>query len=275
MFSSTFVTSLLALGALTSVSGHGLLTAVTGANGVTAPGFGNDASVPRDTGSARTAEGDTPVFKKTAGPCGATKNAGNLDIATEMAKAMAATGGQVPSAAADGTISMVYHQVNGDGAGPLTMEVDTTGTGNSFVAMTPVQNAPGRRGRSTTRATDLQISGKLPAGTTCTGGPNGNACLVRVQNPVGPFGGCSVVTDSTTAAAAPPAASPAAASPAAATPDAADPPAASAPISAAAPAASAPTTATTAAGSITAASAKKVVRRLLQGRYVAGGPAWI
>lgn len=92
-------------------------------------GFGNDPSVPRDTGRARTAEGDTPVFKKNAGPCGATKNAGNLDIATEMTAGMtillrtffnpslisclvlAATGGQVPSAAADGTVTMTYHQV--------------------------------------------------------------------------------------------------------------------------------------------------------------------
>jgi hypothetical protein len=33
---------------------------------------------------------------------------------------------------------------------------------------------------------------ELPAGTDCTGGPSGNACVVRCRNPAaaGPFGSC-------------------------------------------------------------------------------------
>jgi hypothetical protein len=39
----------------------------------------------------------------------------------------------------------------------------------------------------------LTLPTEAPAGTTCTGGPNGDACLVRCRNntPAGPFGSCA------------------------------------------------------------------------------------
>jgi len=34
----------------------------------------------------------------------------------------------------------------------------------------------------------------MPTGASCSGGPDGNACIVRCRNPAGPFGGCVAVT---------------------------------------------------------------------------------
>lgn len=79
--------------------------------------------------------------------------------------------------------------------------------------MKPVQNLNGFLGLSGAAAQDFQVSATMPAGTTCSGGPNGNACLVRVQNPnkaAGPFGGCTIVSNANSTAAAPAAAAPAA-----------------------------------------------------------------
>lgn len=42
---------------------------------------------------------------------------------------------------------------------------------------------------------------KVYSGSTCTGGPNGDACIVRCRNAAraGPFGGCAAVTNATPA----------------------------------------------------------------------------
>ena len=63
--------------------------------------------------------------------------------------------------------------------------------------MTVTTNVPGVLGFSGTTAKDLPLVAQAPAGTTCTGGPNGDACLVRCRNntPAGPFGSCAVVTN--------------------------------------------------------------------------------
>jgi hypothetical protein len=102
---------------------------------------------------------------------------------------------------------MTIHQINGDGAGPYTCEMDATGTGNNFVAMQVVTNVPGRNGRSGARTTDFPLTVQMPAGMKLTGGPNGNMGLIRMRpvdngelilgckNPAkaGPFGACAAV----------------------------------------------------------------------------------
>ena len=80
---------------------------------------------------------------------------------------------------------MTIHQVNQDGAGSYNCEVDPTGTGTSFAAMTVTQNVPGRDvpiigSLSAAKATDFQVQAQLPAGTQCTGA--GGACLMRCKN---------------------------------------------------------------------------------------------
>ncbi|KAG9053280.1 hypothetical protein FS842_008403 [Serendipita sp. 407] len=79
--------------------------------------------------------------------------------------------------------------VNGgaDGGGPLTAEVDITGTGKSFKAITISKNFVDGGSNS---ANPITI--QLAAGTACTGGSNKSTCLVRVKNPRG-FGSCFAV----------------------------------------------------------------------------------
>ncbi|QRV90190.1 hypothetical protein RhiJN_18208 [Ceratobasidium sp. AG-Ba] len=200
MFSkATLVSVLFALSAISSVSAHGVLVAATGANGVTSQGFGVVESTPRDGTRRNPFQTDSSIIRDReidsgkASACGRTLAGGVNDIAAQM-EAAASAG--MPSANADGTIEMTLHQVNGDGAGPYTCDVSTDGTGQSFVAMKVVTNVPGTNSRSNAKATDFPLVAQMPAGAACTGGPNGDACLVRCRNAAraGPFGGCVAVT---------------------------------------------------------------------------------
>ncbi|KLO06366.1 hypothetical protein SCHPADRAFT_895496 [Schizopora paradoxa] len=194
---SLFPVLLLSLGA----NAHGVITAVTGANGVTSQAFGVIASTPRDGSTPVPFEQDTSVIRNLeiqtgqTGVCGKTKAGGNNEVTTQLNQAVAAG---LPSAAADGSVTMTLHQVNQDGAGPYTCEVSTDATGQNFAAMTVTTNVPGFDSLSLAQATDFPLVAQLPAGTNCTGGPDGNACLVRCKNNAiaGPFGGCTAVTTS-------------------------------------------------------------------------------
>jgi len=178
---------------------HGTITGVTGANGVQAAGFGIIASTPRDGSTPNPFEQDTSVIRDNAiasgktGVCGSTKAGGNNDVATQLA---AASQAGLPTAAADGSVTMTLHQVNQDGAGPYTCDVSGDG-GNTFQAATVTKNVPGVFGLSTAKATDFQLVAQMPAGMACTAGPNGDACIMRCKNPAlaGPFGSCVAVSN--------------------------------------------------------------------------------
>jgi hypothetical protein len=89
--------------------------------------------------------------------------------------------------------------------------VSLDATGATYVPMTIVTQVPGEDSRSDAEAQDFPLvaamcvafaaetillrEGKRPAGVQCTGGPNGNACMVRCQNDAnaGPFGACAVI----------------------------------------------------------------------------------
>jgi Egh16-like virulence factor len=51
---------------------------------------------------------------------------------------------------------------------------------------------PGKGGNSNAKATDFPLVAQLPTNLACTGTVAGqqNVCIVRCENPVGPFGGC-------------------------------------------------------------------------------------
>jgi len=144
-------------------------------------------------------EQDTSVIRQNeiqsgkTGVCGSTEAGGNNDVASQLNAAVASG---LPTASADGTVTMTLHQVNQDGAGPYTCEVSTDATGANFAAMTVTTDVPGFDSLSLVQATDFPLVAQLPAGTTCTGGADGNACLVRCKNSAlaGPFGGCAAIT---------------------------------------------------------------------------------
>jgi len=111
----------------------------------------------------------------------------------------------LPTTADDGSITMTFHQVNQDGAGPLTAQVDATSAGtdaSAFQDAKVTQNVPGIGigGLSAAQTTDFPVKVQMPAGMTCSGTAGGanNVCVVRLQNSAlaGPFGGSAAFTQS-------------------------------------------------------------------------------
>jgi hypothetical protein len=122
-------------------------------------------------------------------------------------KAAAGAGGSsgLPTTADDGTLTMTFHQVNQDGAGPLTAAVDPTSGGTSAAAFQTAevtQNVPGIGigGLSAAQTMDFPVAIQMPAGMTCSGSVAGaeNVCVAKLQNSAlaGPFGGSVAFTQS-------------------------------------------------------------------------------
>jgi hypothetical protein len=139
---------------------------------------------------------------------GGTKTpAGTTETGVKAATGLAATQG-LPTCADDGTVKMTFHQVNQDGAGPLTASVDPTSGGTDPAAFQDAQvttNVPGIGigGLSAASTMDFPLAIQMPAGMTCSGSVAGasNVCVAKVQNSAlaGPFGGSVVFTQSATA----------------------------------------------------------------------------
>jgi len=114
----------------------------------------------------------------------------------------------LPTCSDSGVVSMTYHQVNQDGAGPLTAMVDPTSGGTdpaAFIAASMIADVPGKiAGLSATTTTDFAISAQMPAGMVCSGTVAGvkNVCVLRLNNNAlaGPFGGSVVFQQSAKAA---------------------------------------------------------------------------
>ncbi|KAF5649600.1 gEgh 16 [Fusarium sp. NRRL 52700] len=107
----------------------------------------------------------------------------------------------LPTTASDGTLKLIYHQVNEDGAGPLLVDIDFTSGGTdpkAFKSAEVVQNIIGVLGFSTVSSTDFPVVVKVPTGQVCTGKVAGvsGVCIARVRNSAtaGPFGGAGAFT---------------------------------------------------------------------------------
>jgi hypothetical protein len=139
---------------------------------------------------------------------GGTKTpAGTKETAVQAAAGQGATQG-MPTSADDGTVTMTFHQVNQDGAGPLTAMVDGTSGGTdatAFKTATVTQNVPGIGigGLSAATTMDFPVAIQMPAGMTCSGSVAGasNVCVAKLQNAAlaGPFGGSVAFTQSAAA----------------------------------------------------------------------------
>jgi hypothetical protein len=132
---------------------------------------------------------------------------GTTETGVKAATGMGATAG-LPTTADDGTLTMNFHQVNQDGAGPLTAMVDPTSGGTdpaAFKTATVTQNVPGIGigGLSAASTMDFPVAIQMPAGMTCSGSAGGasNVCVAKMQNAAlaGPFGGSVAFTQSTAA----------------------------------------------------------------------------
>lgn len=139
---------------------------------------------------------------------GGTKTpSGTKETAVKAATGMAASAG-LPTTQDDGTLQMTFHQVNQDGAGPLTAAIDATSGGTdpaAFKDAQMTQDVPGIGigGLSGAQTMDFPIAVQMPAGMTCSGSVGGanNVCIARMQNSAlaGPFGGSVAFTQSAAA----------------------------------------------------------------------------
>lgn len=129
---------------------------------------------------------------------------GTKEAAVKAATGAAASSG-LPTTADDGTLTMTFHQVNQDGAGPLTAAVDGTSGGTDPAAFKTAQvttNVPGIGigGLSAATTMDFPVAVQMPAGMTCQGSVGGaeGVCVARLQNSAlaGPFGGSVAFTQS-------------------------------------------------------------------------------
>ncbi|KIW07995.1 uncharacterized protein PV09_00941 [Verruconis gallopava] len=192
-FQTSVTISLLAI--IHLVAGHGAIVNAVGDQGGQGMALGIDPSTPRDGSRRNPFQRDSTRFRGAAkATCGETLAGGDNDIQAGTQAILQMTGGQLPQISPGGEITMTVHQVNGDGAGPYTCMIDTSGTGTNWQAIDVTQQVPGNNGRSQARATDIPLKAAIPDGTTCTGTVAGqqNVCMVRCQNPAraGPFGGC-------------------------------------------------------------------------------------
>jgi len=217
-FSFTSITSLIAL--ISYVNAHGAIIAATGDQGGKGSAIGIVPTTPRDGSRRNPFQTDTTIFNRQANApgCGRTIAGGKNNIQTGTQAVLAQNGGTLPQVTPGGALSLTVQQVNGDGAGPYACSVNADGTGVGWTRIQVTQNVPGKNGNSRARATAFPLTAQLPADMACTGTVAGqnNVCLVKCQNPVGPFGGCVPVQAATANATAPVAAAPAVVAPVAA-----------------------------------------------------------
>jgi hypothetical protein len=127
---------------------------------------------------------------------------GTVETGVKAATGAAATSG-LPTTSDAGTLTLTYHQVNQDGAGPLTASIDPTSGGtdpSAFVSAKVTTNVPGAGfgGLSLATTMDFPVEVEMPAGMTCSGSVAGveGVCIARLQNSAlaGPFGGSVAFT---------------------------------------------------------------------------------
>ncbi|EJT77598.1 MAS3 protein [Gaeumannomyces tritici R3-111a-1] len=165
--------------AATNVLGHGVVTELFGLGGGGGAGAGKASA-------------------------GVATPKGTNETAVLATTGMGAAQG-LPTSSDDGSIKVVFHQVNQDGAGPLTADIDATSGGTEASAFQKAeisQNVPGLgiAGLSGAQTMDFPVEVKMPAGMTCQGQVAGasNVCIARLRNAAvtGPFGGSVAFTQS-------------------------------------------------------------------------------
>lgn len=190
---SLFAATLLASAQL--VAGHGAIIKATGDAGGQGMALGVVTDTPRDGTQRDPFQQDSTRFRgASADTFGETVGAGANQLEAGTRAIMSEMGGQLPQITPGGTVDMTLHQVNGDGGGPYTCEMNADATGATWTNIQVATTPPGQNSRNRGGAqTDFPMVANVPADQTCTGTVAGqeNVCLVRCMNAAraGPFGG--------------------------------------------------------------------------------------
>ncbi|TLS27975.1 hypothetical protein PpBr36_01721 [Pyricularia pennisetigena] len=177
------------------VAGHGAIIKAVGDAGGEGMGLGVVTSTPRDGTRRDPFQQDSTRFKGAqADTFGETVGGGQNDVESMTKAIMAETGSQLPQISPGGSLQMTLHQVNGDGAGPYTCELNADATGSQWQQIRVTTTPPGRNSRNRDGAmTDFPLVAEIPQRQACSGTVAGqtNVCLVRCMNGAraGPFGG--------------------------------------------------------------------------------------
>ncbi|KAF7907628.1 uncharacterized protein EAF01_005214 [Botrytis porri] len=202
-------TSILFQAALLSVvQAHGVILAAQGIAGSPASvGFKVDDAIARNCTSISPCQQDTTIIRDSeiaaniVNECGRTELSGNIDVGENTENALSA--GAVTKVKAGTLMTVTIHQVNADGAGPYTCDLDqTSNAGVISQNLTVTNNVPGVNGLSQAKTQDFNITVQMPDNLACTGASTGNICTVRCRNNAvaGPFGGCFPVQQTDVAA---------------------------------------------------------------------------
>ncbi|KAH7319842.1 hypothetical protein B0I35DRAFT_408591 [Stachybotrys elegans] len=193
---------------ISAFMGTGSAPSNSGASGAT--GEEDDISGIKNAKQARNDEHKRQISELFNGLFGGSRGGRNSGTessfaAETMVADMAGTGAQsgLPTASDNGQIQMVYRQINQDGAGPLTADIDGTSGGtdpDAFQSAEVTQDVPGFgfQGLSLATNTEFPVTVQMPQGMTCDATVAGvdNVCVVRVRNGAGagPFGGSAAFT---------------------------------------------------------------------------------
>ncbi|VBB81112.1 Putative protein of unknown function [Podospora comata] len=183
------------------VSAHGVILAAQGeADSPPSVGFMVNDAIARNCTSINPCQMDTTIIRDaeiaagTVNSCGRTKLNGNIDVGTVTENALAE--GAVTAVRQGSSVEVTIHQVNADGAGPYTCELDEgSNSGIMSHELVVSNNIPGQNGLSQAAEQEFTITVTMPDDMKCIGGSTGNVCTVRCRNAAqaGPFGGCFAV----------------------------------------------------------------------------------
>ncbi|KAK2734380.1 gas1-like protein [Colletotrichum kahawae] len=126
--------------------------------------------------------------------CGRTILAGNIDIGENTENQLIAK--TVTQVTKGSTVDVQIAQVDQNGAGPYTCDMDLTSNANGATGQTKLQV---QEGQAQNGIINLKVT--MPQDMACVGASTGDVCTVRCFNAAaaGPFGGCFAVqqTDTT------------------------------------------------------------------------------
>lgn len=180
------------------------LTKAGSPGGPVGQALGVDPATPRNGAAINPNQRDTTIFLERDlslwSGCGKSIEFG-IHKPEELIPKLASKG-QIAQALSPGKLSIVLHQISGNGNGPYTCAVDSTATAQkgSWKKIVISKQVPGQSPVANgVTTTPFPLIVDLPSDLQCTGSfalANGNVkkniCLLRCQNPAvnGPYGAC-------------------------------------------------------------------------------------
>ncbi|PQE03645.1 hypothetical protein CJF30_00006360 [Rutstroemia sp. NJR-2017a BBW] len=169
---------------LSLVHGQGVILKAQGSKGSPASLGLQVQTTQSDANIIRTSEISTNVVNE----CGRTLLGGNIDIGENTETQLANK--TVTSVTKGGNVDVTIQQVNADGAGPYTCDLDQTSNADGTTGQTPLKVT-----EKDSNGGNITLSLTMPTDMACIGASTGNICTVRCFNKAaaGPFGGCFAV----------------------------------------------------------------------------------